>query len=96
MSPPSCAPPPISPHPQLSELLWKPQAGVSVQLGVLNRQYLEQEIGGSGYITLSLLGGACQMSMVELSKMRVPDFAKLWTVSLPSLAQIDFATALKP
>lgn len=52
-----------------------------MQLGTLNRQYVAQDIGDSGYITLALLGGACQMSMTELSTMQVPDFAKLWTVS---------------
>lgn len=52
-----------------------------MQLGTLNRQYVVQEIGKSGHITLSLLGGTCQMSMAELSTMQVPDFAKLWTVS---------------
>ena len=56
-----------------------------MQLGMLNRQYIAQEIGESGFITLSLLGGVGQMSMTDLANMPVPNFAKLYTVSLPAL-----------
>ena len=58
---------------------------ICLQLGMLNRQYIAQEIGESGFITLSLLGGVGQMSMTDLGNMPVPDFAKLYTVSLPLL-----------
>ena len=58
---------------------------VCLQLGSLNRQYIAQEIGESGILVLSLLGGTAQISISELSAMHITDFAKIYSVCLHAL-----------
>ena len=55
---------------------------VRLQTQDLYSQYVSQEIGqASESLTVSVRGGDCALAVGALSKMSVPEFASLWTVS---------------